>query len=161
MSNPREIATGDQHYANLSHQLDGLIAGYANDPDSYLDRLDGFAEEFTNSDHFTDPTLQLQTLSQLLAVAIHRLSNARRNPADMCIECFEAKPCSCDEWRSSHERQLDTEEASMEVGDRCYVARHGTGQVARVMAVAEGYAMLRYPSCAPFAEAIPALIKTT
>jgi hypothetical protein len=36
--------------------------------------LDGFAEEFANGDHFTNVALQLETISQLLAVAIHRLS---------------------------------------------------------------------------------------
>lgn len=74
MSSPREVAVGDQHYANLSHQLDGLIEAYGDDPDDYLSRLDGFAEEFANGDHFTNVALQLETISQLLAVAIHRLS---------------------------------------------------------------------------------------
>lgn len=39
-------------------------------------------------------------------------------------------------------------------GDRCTVVGRrqlpGLPMVARVMAVAEGYAMLRYPHCAPF-----------
>lgn len=35
-------------------------------------------------------------------------------------------------------------------GDRCIVLSHDHGRVARVMATAEGYAMVRYPRCFPF-----------
>lgn len=48
----------------------------------------------------------------------------------------------------------------IEVGDRCTVDRHTHGLVARVMAVAEGYAMLRYKGCVPFVAPIAELRKT-
>lgn len=35
-------------------------------------------------------------------------------------------------------------------GDRCTYVGHTHGNVARVMAVAEGYALMRYPRCGPF-----------
>lgn len=36
------------------------------------------------------------------------------------------------------------------VGSRCLIPSHSHGMVARIMAIAEGYAMLRYPRCMPF-----------
>ena len=44
-------------------------------------------------------------------------------------------------------------------GDRCAVNRHMNGNPVRVMAVAEGYAMVRYPRCIPFIEAVADLTK--
>lgn len=39
---------------------------------------------------------------------------------------------------------------TFQIGDRCLVNTHKHGKVARIMAIAEDYAMLRYPRCAPF-----------
>lgn len=47
----------------------------------------------------------------------------------------------------------------IKVGDRCAVAIHGHGGVARVMAVAEGYAMVRYLRATPFVGALKELSK--
>lgn len=38
----------------------------------------------------------------------------------------------------------------IKAGDRCTVSGHTRGWVARVLAVAEGYAMVRYSHAAPF-----------
>lgn len=38
----------------------------------------------------------------------------------------------------------------IKAGDRCTVLGHTKGWVARVLAVAEGYAMVRYSHAAPF-----------
>lgn len=44
-----------------------------------------------------------------------------------------------------------TDTTALKAGDRCTVKRHEHyGSVARIMAVAEGYAMLRYPKAMPF-----------
>lgn len=37
-----------------------------------------------------------------------------------------------------------------QAGDRCTISGHTRGWVARVLAVAEGYAMVRYSRAAPF-----------
>jgi len=45
-------------------------------------------------------------------------------------------------------------------GDRCIVnrhAHHANVKPARIMAIAEGYAMLRYPGCSPFIEPLNGL----
>lgn len=46
-------------------------------------------------------------------------------------------------------------------GDRCHVhdGTHNGALVARVMAVAEGYAMLRYPHCIPFVVPLKSLAR--
>lgn len=49
-------------------------------------------------------------------------------------------------------------------GDRCTVKRHrdertGITRIVRVMAVAEGYAIVRYPRAMPFVEHIKELTK--
>ncbi len=46
----------------------------------------------------------------------------------------------------------------MKVGDRCHVARYGDQITARVIAIAEGYALLRYSHFAPFVEAVCDLV---
>jgi hypothetical protein len=46
--------------------------------------------------------------------------------------------------KSSHE------DSPIKSGDRCTVLGHSKGWVARVLAVAEGYAMVRYSHAAPF-----------
>jgi hypothetical protein len=43
---------------------------------------------------------------------------------------------------------------TIQVGDWVTVEHHGHSKVARVMALAEGYAMLCYPRCAPFLEQV-------
>ena len=40
--------------------------------------------------------------------------------------------------------------APVKVGDKFRLDQHNHGMTARVMAVAEGYAMVRYPRCTPF-----------
>lgn len=44
-------------------------------------------------------------------------------------------------------------------GDHCTVERHGHQRVARIMAVADGYAMLRYPQAVPFVKPLSCLRK--
>lgn len=82
MMKPHEIAAGDQHFAKLNRELDRLVTAYADDPDGYLDRLDGFSVEFASGGHFTSTALQLKTLSDLLATAIHRLAGIYNRPAN-------------------------------------------------------------------------------
>lgn len=55
------------------------------------------------------------------------------------------------------------ETAPINAGDRCIVNDHAATEdvtrVARVMAVAEGYAMVRYPRAMPFVAALKELSK--
>lgn len=55
------------------------------------------------------------------------------------------------------------ETAPINPGDSCIVNRHAAtedvARVARVMAVAEGYAMVRYPRAVPFVVALKELSK--
>lgn len=45
------------------------------------------------------------------------------------------------------------------VGDSVTVGRHSLGMVGRVMALAEGYAMVRYPRCSPFVVSVRELTR--
>lgn len=47
------------------------------------------------------------------------------------------------------------------VGDSVVVARHTHGWTGRVMALAEGYAMVRYPRCAPFVVPVKELTRVS
>lgn len=61
---------------------------------------------------------------------------------------------------------MSDDSAALKRGDRVFVQRHGCGPAvlrepgtARVMAVADGYAMCRYKGCIPFAEPVKYLRK--
>lgn len=62
---------------------------------------------------------------------------------------------------SAHLRLADMIDVSIKAGDRCTVNRHANGNPVRVMAVAEGYAMVRYPGCSPFIEPVKDLRRLT
>jgi len=45
------------------------------------------------------------------------------------------------------------------VGDDVQISRHDHGRTGRIMALAEGYAMVRYKGCAPFIASVKELTR--